>query len=67
MFRTAVIDTRVVFTGVTELARECGYTQSYVSRLLARGYSPDDIRERAEVTAEKRVVRTAFKAALEQG
>ena len=45
------IRTKLVHTGVTALARETGYSQAYVSKLLARGWSAGDIRDKAQKNA----------------
>jgi hypothetical protein len=60
----ATVYTMTTFLGVSDLARETGYSQPYVSKLLRRGCSPADIRERAEWTREKRAIQAAMRAAL---
>ncbi|HEV2202807.1 MAG TPA: hypothetical protein VGR73_23565 [Bryobacteraceae bacterium] len=66
MPRRAVIRTRTTFVGVTALARETGLTQSYVSKLLARGWTPDGIRQWAEWVGYKRQLRATLTARRER-
>jgi len=62
MIRPAIIKTKTINVGVTQLARETALSQSYVSKLVARGYPPDAIREKAEWVVYKRARRAALKA-----
>jgi len=48
---------RTTFVGVSELARETELSQGYVSKLLGRGWSEDDIRGIAERAGWKREIR----------
>jgi hypothetical protein len=50
----ATIMTRTTYVGVSDLSRETGLSQGYVSKLLAWGWRVDDIRVRAEWAAVKR-------------
>ena len=59
----ATIATKTIYTGVTALAREAGISQGYVSKLLARGYPPDAIREKAVLAGYRREMRAVLKAA----
>ena len=55
--RPATIMERTTFVGVSQLARETGFSQGHVSKLLARGWTEDGIRGRAKVGAFRRKIR----------
>jgi hypothetical protein len=59
--RPATIHTRTVYAGITELAREVGLSQGWVSKLLARGCGPGDIRQMAELARCRKEIRDARK------
>jgi hypothetical protein len=62
----ATITTRTTYVGVSDLARETGLSQGYVSKLLAWGWRVDDIRARAEwaeAKRERRAEREGFEKA----
>lgn len=64
-----VITTRTTYLGVSELARETGLSQGYISKLLARGWPVDEIRvkaERAGFKRELRAMRTAERERVEK-
>ena len=62
----ATIRTKQIYTGVTALARETGLSQPYVSKLLARGYRAEDIRQKSEPAAYRREVRAWMRAERER-
>ena len=64
--RPATIMERMTFVGVSEFARELGLSQGYISKLLARGWPEDEIREKAERAGFKREMREMRKAARER-
>jgi len=64
--RLATITARTSFVGVSQLARETGFTQGYVSKLLGRGWPEHEIRVRAEWAAFKRELRDRRKAQRER-
>lgn len=66
MHSRAAIKTKTIHVGVTELARETGLSQPYVSKLLARGFRPDEVREQATRARHKRDIRAVRKAEREQ-
>ena len=61
----STIYTTTIFLGVSDLARETGYSQGYISKLLRRGCSLADIREKMELTVERRKMRAEKRGELE--
>lgn len=49
------------FSGVSALAREVGLSQGYVSKLLGRGYSIEDIRDKAVRAEWRREIQAALR------
>ena len=62
----STITARTTYVGVSALAEETGLSQGYISKLLARGWSEDDIRGIAERAGWKREIREWKKAERER-
>jgi hypothetical protein len=66
MPRPPTVMTRTTYVGVSELARETGLSQGYISRLMTAGWPEHDIREKAERTEFRRELRARRKAERER-